>query len=351
MLTVLPEACAGAVEIESHTDKYDGTKRMDPNIKEVHVLLGAFADGDYVIPVQLEIKEYKPGAGLDNKLYMTVTLKKAEAGALLRAPINASAQSGIRNTPASAASLPDLVTKVKDETGGLVKYLPDEMLDEEQRQVKEKALSEERERLGDMQYEYAVESGDMDSAEQMLNNRAEGKGYEAGDDWRMAHRAPNHDSGVALPNADAVYGADGSIYTPAARMYYGEGRSYDGKALVAFNKARNNPEAMITVYRAVPSDIQDTKLRNGDWVSPTREYASEHGEMYFDGNYRIIKESVPAKQLYVNGDSIREFGYDNGRGNELYKAKENADSGAGMNATEDDESFQQAFLNQLLGRG
>ena len=29
----------------------------------------------------------------------------------------------------------------------------------------------------------------------------------------------------------------------------------------------------------------------------------------------------------------------------------NADSGAGMNAMGDDESFQQAFLNQLLGRG
>ena len=50
-----------------------------------------------------------------------------------------------------------------------MKYLPDEMLDEEQRQVKEKALPEERERLGDMQYEYAVESGDMDSAEQKLS--------------------------------------------------------------------------------------------------------------------------------------------------------------------------------------
>lgn len=50
-----------------------------------------------------------------------------------------------------------------------MKYLPDEMLDEEQRQVKEKALSEERKRLGDMQYGYAVESGDMDSAEQKLS--------------------------------------------------------------------------------------------------------------------------------------------------------------------------------------
>ena len=285
-----------------------------------------------------------------------------------------------------------------------------------------------------MKYEYAVERGDTEKAERLLRNKAAERGYEAGDDWRMAHGAPNPDSGVALPNADAVYGADGSIYTPAAGMYYGEGRSYDGKALVAFNKARNNPGAMITVYRAVPSDVQDAKLRNGDWATPTREYASEHGEMYFDGNYRIIKETVPAKYLYVNGDSIHEFGYDNGRVNELYKntrnnvklsgvtyvrlqeikygfdadgneylsnneikaainsmsglttkqraalwqlatgstsarrnpydgkvgqqvidarekAKENADSGAGMNAMGDDESFQQAFLNQLLGRG
>lgn len=333
---------------------------------------------------------------MPHKLYMTVTLKRTEAGIK---PRGYTANESVSNhgTSASAINVADLIANVKDDTGYLVKYLPDKMLNEDQRQAKAKALARDAKRLGDMKYEYAVERGDTEKAERLLRNKAAERGYEAGDDWRMAHGAPNPDSGVALPNADAVYGADGSIYTPAAGMYYGEGRSYDGKALVAFNKARNNPGAMITVYRAVPSDVQDAKLRNGDWVTPTRECASEQGEMYFDGNYRIIKETVPAKYLYVNGDSIHEFGYDNGRVNELYKntrnnvklsgvtyvrlqeikygfdadgneylsnneikaainsmsglTTKNADSGAGMNAMGDDESFQQAFLNQLLGRG
>lgn len=322
MLTVLPQICRDAVEIEAHTDKYVDTKRADNRLKEMHVFLSSFMDGEYIIPVQLEIKEYKPGTGMENKLYMTVTLKRTEAGISPRG-YTANASVSNHGTPASTINVADLIANVKDDTGNLVKYLPDEMLNEEQRQVKVEALARDAKRLGDMKYEYAVERGDTEKAERLLRNKAAERGYEAGDDWRMAHRAPNSDSGVALPNADAVYGADGSIYSPAAGRYYGEGRSYDGKALVAFNKARNNPGAMITVYRAVPSDIQDTKLRNGDWVCPTREYASEHGEMYFDGNYRIIKETVPAKYLYVNGDSIHEFGYDNGRGNELYKNTRN----------------------------
>ena len=69
-----------------------------------------------------------------------------------------------------------------------------------------------------MKYEYAVERGDTEKAERLLRNKAAERGYEAGDDWRMAHGAPNPVSGVALPYADAVYGADGSIYTPAAGM-------------------------------------------------------------------------------------------------------------------------------------
>ena len=322
MLTVLPQICRDAVEIEAHTDKYVETKRADNRLKEMHVFLGAFTDGEYTIPVQMEIKEYKPGTGMENKLYMTVTLKRTEAGIKPRG-YTANASVSNHGTPASTINVADLIANVKDDTGNLVKYLPDEMLNEEQKQAKAEALARDAKRLGDMKYEYAVERGDTEKAERLLRDKAAEKGYEAGNDWRMAHRAPNPDSGVALPNADAVYGADGSIYTPAAGMYYGEGRSYDGKALVAFNKARNKPGAMITVYRAVPSEVQDAKLRNGDWVTPTREYASEHGEMYFDGDYRIIKETVPAKYLYVNGDSIHEFGYDNGRANELYKNTRN----------------------------
>ena len=80
MLTVLPEICKGAAEIESHPDKYTDTKRMDVNLKEVHVLLGALSDGDVLLPVQLEIKEYKQVGREKNKLYLTVTLKKRKQG-------------------------------------------------------------------------------------------------------------------------------------------------------------------------------------------------------------------------------------------------------------------------------
>ena len=121
MLTVLPEICKGAAEIESHPDKYTDTKRMDVNLKEVHVLVGALSDGGVLLPVQLEIKEYKQVGREKNKLYLTVTLKKEEAGIMPRA--RADAQPSIHSTPASTVNVADLIANVKDETGNLVKYV------------------------------------------------------------------------------------------------------------------------------------------------------------------------------------------------------------------------------------
>ena len=51
MLTVLPEICESAVEIEAHTDRYVDTARADGNLKEMHILVGAFMDGDDCVPV------------------------------------------------------------------------------------------------------------------------------------------------------------------------------------------------------------------------------------------------------------------------------------------------------------
>ena len=324
MLTLLPEICENAVEIEAHTDKYIDTKRMDPNLKETHVLLAAFADGPMVIPVQLEIKEYKPETRMDNKLYVTVTVKN-EAGISSRVNAASRASTGTHNTPASEISVADLIADVKDDTGDLVKYMPDSMLNPEQLQAKNKAIQREQSKILDMRYEYAVREGKTDKAEQLLRDKATEQGYSADDAWRMRHRAPNASDGisVSITDADQMYGGDGSIYSPLAETYYGEGRAYDWKAIQVLSKARNNPDAMITVYRAVPNSVRDTRLRNGDWVTQTREYAKDHGEMELGGDYRIISEKVPAKHLYVNGDSIHELGYDNGRADEVYKNTEN----------------------------
>ena len=67
------------------------------------------------------------------------------------------------------------------------------------------------------------------------------------------------------------------------------------------------------------------------------------------------KQRAALWQLATGSTSARKNPYDGKVGQQVIdareKAKENADSGAGMNAMGDDESFQQAFLNQLLGRG
>ena len=178
--------------------------------------------------------------------------------------------------------------------------------------------------VDDEAYLSAVEDGDMEMAQRMVDEAAKKAGYSASEDWRMDHRAPNSrdDTGHSMDQINRAYGQDDSIYSVHAVHYYGEGRSYDRKALNVIRMARNNPERMVTIYRAVPTGIKDTRVRNGDWVSITKEYAEEHGWRILDEDYRIIENKVPAKYLYGNGDSIHEWGYDNGNRGEVYKNAE-----------------------------
>ncbi len=173
----------------------------------------------------------------------------------------------------------------------------------------------------DTDYLDAVNRGDMETAQRMVDEAASAAGYTTDDSWRMNHTAPTaeDDTANSIDQIDTSYGGDGSVYSSHAVQYYGEGRGYDSKAIAVIRMARNNPDRMISVYRAVPLDVQDSRMRNGDWVSITREYAEEHGERILDGEYRIIENRVPAKHIYGDGNSIHEWGYDNGDRSEVYK--------------------------------
>lgn len=148
MLTLLPEIIDGAVQLESHEDKYAETKRADENLKEMHVLLGAFKDGDALVPVQLEIKEFYPKAKTKNRLYVTVTMKKSRDHSTSRNFFKEETLS--HGTPAFEYSIADLLGVVNDERGGLLRYIPDGMLSKEQTETKRRAMQEEAETLGDM---------------------------------------------------------------------------------------------------------------------------------------------------------------------------------------------------------
>jgi hypothetical protein len=86
--------------------------------------------------------------------------------------------------------------------------------------------------------------------------------------------------------------------------WYGEGD--DAEVRAALKAARGNPEALITVYRAL--DKAHDEIRPGDWVSLSRAYAEEHLEANVNEGH-IISAVVPARTLVNEGNSLAEFGY------------------------------------------
>ena len=129
-------------------------------------------------------------------------------------------------------------------------------------------------------------------------------------DYRDEHTAPGREDAAPLSDLTGegtIYPDD--VYSANGPRYYGTGVPYDKKAFQIANKARGNPDAMITIYRAVPSGVTAT-INPGDWVAITREYADAHGESRFDGDYDVIEMQVRAGDIFTNGDSIQEWGYD-----------------------------------------
>ena len=89
-----------------------------------------------------------------------------------------------------------------------------------------------------------------------------------------------------------------------------------------FRSGKTKKEPTITVYRAVPQNVDESSPRNADWITPLKKYAKLHGEKVFNGQYKIPSMKVKASGLYWNADSINEWGVDDGQ-NYGYKNTEN----------------------------
>lgn len=127
-------------------------------------------------------------------------------------------------------------------------------------------------------------------------------------DYRGVHKAPTYEAGFANSGDDVsdVYPDD--IYGANGARYYGMLLSYDNKAISIMRKMRGNPEADVIIYRAVPN-VKDVEINPGDWVSITKEYATEHGKRHLDG-YKILQKKVKAKEIFTEGNALHEWGYD-----------------------------------------
>lgn len=128
-------------------------------------------------------------------------------------------------------------------------------------------------------------------------------------DYRGSHKAPGPDFGAPLHDLTGggqMYPAD--VYSSKAAQYYGTGYpKADKEAFDLAKKVRGNPDAEVTMYRAVPKDAKDINI--GDWVTLSKDYAKTHGESVLGKDYKILSKKVKAKDLWTNADSIHEFGY------------------------------------------
>ena len=72
LLSVIDQVCLSAVKIE--TEKYRHIEKMHFDTKQVHHLLSAFIDDEYIYPVKITINEKK--IGRKYQFYMVITAEK-----------------------------------------------------------------------------------------------------------------------------------------------------------------------------------------------------------------------------------------------------------------------------------
>lgn len=188
--------------------------------------------------------------------------------------------------------------------------------------------------LKDEEYLKAVEDGNMEKAQKMVNEAAEAAGYSTDSSYQ----------GTSAFNGAAPWG-NGYFLTKEERKEAWDNDEYDGDQTLgdyihrgidamnldfialdprnyraadpmrkeAIDNVRNaiqKKSETITMYRSVPSDVKEGSFRNGDWVTPSRAYAVDNAKVHGWGdNFNIIEQKVPVDEIWWDGNDIAEWGY------------------------------------------
>ena len=189
----------------------------------------------------------------------------------------------------------------------------------------------------DARYMAAVERGDMDTAQRMVNEVARKRGYLQGSDYQGAEAfngvAPS--SNAYFDTADERYDAwqngdfegdisladfvrrgmdpgelEWMVTSPGA---YQRANKYRRESIEAIRKAKASKRGKVTIYRAVPADVKEKSVRNGDWVTLSKAYAEYHISLQDWEKGRIIKQEVSIDDVWWDGNDVNEWGYDDGK--------------------------------------
>ncbi len=198
----------------------------------------------------------------------------------------------------------------------------------------------------DKRYMDALGKGDDATAREMLDESARRKGYgDVGSEYQgqgawAAPSNPHYESDEARradveTNSPDVNLEDMALgYNLQPADYFDNPRGYMNDTAHGLESSRviknaldalkrGEKDVKVKVYRAVPTSVKEGKLRNGDWVTPSKKYAEMHGNNRLEGKYRIIEDEVPANQLWWDGNDANEFGFDDGKEYKYKNAKNN----------------------------
>lgn len=197
----------------------------------------------------------------------------------------------------------------------------------------------------DADYLKAVENGDIETAQRLVNEAAERSGYTTNTEYKIGHHAPvaqidkEHFTDLDKLQELCDESADLNLYAIAngislqpddyfspngARWYmYNDADGMESyraikpamdsiqRQMQQYGEVREMPT--VKVYRAMPKSLKESKLQSGgQWVTPSYMYAVKHGNNALNGNYKIIEETVSAENLWWDGNDIREWGFDDG---------------------------------------
>jgi hypothetical protein len=147
-------------------------------------------------------------------------------------------------------------------------------------------------------------------------------------DYRLQHkpRGPDDEYPVRLDDLtqtttgeSAGYPKD--FYSEKGKRIYAPGQSFEGdefgiannESYSIINSVRGNPDAEVTIYRAVPNEKNITKINSGDFVTLSKRYADLHGAGGYgrDGtdSGKVLELKVKVKDIYWDQNDVNEFGY------------------------------------------
>jgi hypothetical protein len=146
--------------------------------------------------------------------------------------------------------------------------------------------------------------------------------------YRGYHTAPRREDGFGAPATDIEEMMPDFYERP--NIYTTGMPEADKESVSALMRIKGKPDAPVTIYRAVPEGASE--INPGDWVTLSPTYAKQHLMSNLEAGH-VISQVIPASDLWFDGDSINEFGYDpvsKGKSADITKNNPNRDPRTGQ---------------------